>query len=824
MSTPTHADHALLEYLDDGIVLHDIDGRITWANGVARCFLNGRDAPVAADRWDQPGLNLVDEYGDPVVPANRPVRQMHLSSSDEPGRLLGTVRLEGAIEWALISGRVLVANGANAPAFVVTIKPIHVHRDHLVARRRSHDRVVERERQLRVGYDQSPVPMLTLTLQGAVLWANPAACELLGSSVEDLAASGVRSFVHLDETAEVMERLEDFIAGRLQAHTDRRRLVHRDGHTIHCRTAVTLVNTRDGEAHHLFVQLVDISLEVERNEQLTRAQARLTSIVNDAPVGTALVSANGSFTNVNRALCELTGHNDSTLLTMVSHDLFHPDDRRMAGEHFMTVVDGSVDSATMEFRIVDATGATRWVCLQVVRLDDHDHSSRGPLLVQVHDITDQREFEARLRHIADHDPLTGLVNRRRFEELVAHHCGEVQRYGARGSVLLLDLDNFKYVNDRLGHAAGDELIIAVADVLRSRLRATDTIARIGGDEFAILLPRATTQEASIVAQSLIDAVKTQAVRLSGDHKRPVTTSIGIASFTDQPTTPSDIMVAADVAMYDAKGDGRNCFALASDSNETSRTRHRMTWVERIEDALANDRFVVHGQTMRGNGMCGDEVELLIRMVDRDDPTNLIGPASFLYVAERVGLITQIDRWMTGQALELLKRHPTVSLAVNLSGRSLGDADVLRLLHDAARQRAPVGRLTFEVTETAAVANILRAQQFADEVRRLGCKLALDDFGAGFGSFYYLKHLPFDVVKIDGEFVANAVNSTTDRTIIASLVTLAHELGTLTVAEFVHDLPTLELMVDLGVDRLQGWAIDQPRPIDEVIAEWELRES
>jgi diguanylate cyclase (GGDEF)-like protein len=382
---------------------------------------------------------------------------------------------------------------------------------------------------------------------------------------------------------------------------------------------------------------------------------------------------------------------------------------------------------------------------------------------------------------------------------------------------VLDIDHFKTINDSLGHNAGDELIIGVARVLLERLRRTDAVARLGGDEFAVLLPMSDEPEATALAQSLLDDVRERTAQLDGERRRAVTISLGVAMFDGSAVTPEDMIVNADLAMYDAKEAGRDRMAMyATAEHRHSRAKARLTWVERMDRALKEDGYLLEAQPIRD--LASGEIshyELLIRMRGIDG--DVIPPAAFLYVAERFGMIGGIDAWVAGQAIELIAAQreagTDVRLEVNLSARSLGDPGLLASIEERLdRTGIDPHRLIFEITETAAVASFTQARAFADRLRELGCGFALDDFGAGFGSFYYLKHLPFDYLKIDGEFVANCVRNQTDRLVIAAVVDIARGMGKKTIAEFVTDEPTQRVIESLGVDHAQGDYVGTPGPL------------
>jgi diguanylate cyclase (GGDEF)-like protein/PAS domain S-box-containing protein len=412
------------------------------------------------------------------------------------------------------------------------------------------------------------------------------------------------------------------------------------------------------------------------------------------------------------------------------------------------------------------------------------------------DITERKEMKAELRELAERDPLTGLLNRRRLVPELARVLRYAANYGHHGAVLVLDVDQFKVINDTAGHAAGDSVLRSVADVLRGRKRDSDLTARLGGDEFAVVLPETTEAQALKFASDIRSLLCERAIG------PPIYVSIGISLFApDREISADDALVAADVAQYQAKQSGGDQSRLY-----TGHGSGALSWIEQIRTALAEDRFVLYGQPILDLGT-GEVTfhELLIRMLSQAG--EIIPPAKFLPTAEQFHLIGDIDRWATEHALRLATDGHSVT--VNLSGASIGDPRLLALVRSAIADGLDPANVIFEITETAATANFEAAQLFAGTLEGIGCGLALDDFGTGFGSFTYLKYVNARYLKIDMEFINGIEHDPTDQEIVRSMVGIARSLGKKTIAEGVEHAATLTMLKDYGVDFVQGFYIGRP---------------
>jgi len=436
-----------------------------------------------------------------------------------------------------------------------------------------------------------------------------------------------------------------------------------------------------------------------------------------------------------------------------------------------------------------------------------------------HDIRERKREEARLRQMADHDGLTGLVNRVSFEHALTRHVDYADRYGSGGSVIALGIDNFKYVNESLGVAAGDEVLVRLAEAIGGRLRRTDVVARVGGDVFGLLIHGADRDKARALAEELLGIVRRHSFVLDGEGIR-ITMSAGVTSLDHRKIVGAELLAEAENAMSEAKERGRDRVS-AFDAAGRQEMDERRAWTERVRQATERGLFILTSQPIVNlSNNDATQHEVLLRM--REDGGGLVEPASFLATAERFGLIGSIDRWVTQQAVRLIAAHNKegreLTLEVNLSAMTMGDTgfpdEVRRELTSSGIDPAS---LIFEVTETAALADIEHARTFAESLARVGCRFALDDFGAGYASFYYLKHLPISYLKIDGEFIRDLPGSHTDQSIVRALVEVCRALEIKTVAEFVGDQQTMDTVRDLGVDFAQGYHLGKPEPVSALRA-------
>lgn len=450
---------------------------------------------------------------------------------------------------------------------------------------------------------------------------------------------------------------------------------------------------------------------------------------------------------------------------------------------------------------------------------DADGEVQGAVLV-FRDVTEQRRLSQEMAFQATHDELTSLGNRRAFEATLALCFARTREQVVTHVVCYLDLDDFKVVNDTCGHTAGDELLRQIAQLFQEVLGPDDHLCRLGGDEFGMVLTEQTLSQALRVAERLQQSLAAYRF-VWQDQSFGVGVSIGMVQLDAYSESVGALLQAADSACYVAKDSGRGrIHVYATDDPALAQRYGVMEWVSRIENALRNDRFVLYAQPIVpiAHGPArGLHCEFLLRM--RDAQGGLVLPGEFMPAVERYHLAARVDRWVVSQALGWMVRHQDQieQCSINLSGQSLGDTQFMAfVLETLAVTPMPCHKLCFEITETAAIGNLHAAKDFIDTLRKLGCKLSLDDFGSGLSSFAYLRNLPVDVLKIDGQFVRDIATDAISQAMVKSIHEIGCLMGKETVAEFVETPAILDVLRGFGVHYAQGYSVGYPVPLDQLL--------
>lgn len=553
--------------------------------------------------------------------------------------------------------------------------------------------------------------------------------------------------------------------------------------------------------------------------QVTSRQIRLESILDNVAEGIITIDEQGTIETFNGAAQKLFGCTvGQTVGCPIQSLVRFPKDS--AYTSFLELVKSpAIEDTTQEttVTVLRLNGSSFPMAIKSSQL-----MIEGRLLyiAIVDDIGGRIAMIENLREMAEHDSLTGLYNRQYFLTELGRVVENTRRGSRRHFALLyIDLDNFKFVNDTLGHMAGDQVLVEVTKMLQQRNRKSDLLARLGGDEFAILLYDVNQKQVLHAAEAHRKLLDDYAFKYDGSVIQ-VGCSIGVTLFGQMPISKEDLLVQADVACHIAKRSGRNRVHVYDtiDKENMATMTEDMGWANKIKTAIEEDQFYLACQPIMelSSGKIFRQ-EVLLRM--RDEAGNLILPAGFIASAERFGLMRAVDTWVVNHSIqylgEQLRRNPRLHFSVNLSAESVGDSMMLETITTALQVHSvPPTALTFEITETIAIANLGPAVEFLTRLRNLGCQTALDDFGVGYSSFAYLKDLPVDFVKIDGSFVRNVHNDKLQLAMVRSMNDIAHAMGKQTVAEFVDNRAAMCVLNTIGVDYIQGYYVGGPRMLED----------
>jgi diguanylate cyclase (GGDEF)-like protein/PAS domain S-box-containing protein len=550
-------------------------------------------------------------------------------------------------------------------------------------------------------------------------------------------------------------------------------------------------------------------------EEKERAQVTLNSI-GDAVITT---DTGGRITFLNPVAETATGWRGAEALGRALEEVFC-----ILDESSRKAIENPVVRVLREDRIIGLSNHT--LLLRRDGTELHIEDSAAPIrnrdgkiigvVLVFSDISEKHMLTLQLSYQARHDSLTGLVNRGEFELQLAELINSAAALRRSHALLYLDLDQFKVINDTCGHSIGDQLLRELANMLKSQVRGADTLARLGGDEFGVLLANCPISKATAIANDLLEAVR--AFRFEWDDKTySVGASIGLVEITESSGTAARMLSAADTACYAAKDTGRNRVQVYQpDDAEMARRHGEMHWVGRIARAFEEDRFQLHFQPIMALEPGENEVahfEVLVRMLDEHN--QMVPPNSFIPAAERYNLMRSVDRWVIVHAFNWLVANATADLvcSINLSGQSIGDEQFLHFIFNQFKGTHVAPRkVCFEITETAAIANLSKAADFIGELKAIGCRFALDDFGSGLSSFSYLKNLPVDYLKIDGIFVKDMVSNPIDSAMVEAINSIGQVMGIKTIAEYAEDEATLHKLKAIGVNFAQGYAIARPAPL------------
>ena len=702
--------------------------------------------------------------------------------------------------------------------------------------RQSVDRVRENEARFHAIADYTYDLEFWLSPEGKLLWVNPSVERMLGYTVGE--CMGRMDFpidvIHpADRTAAEFQLRQALRGTSGQGYT--LRVSRKEGGHFWAVVNWQPIHDINGSYHGIRASIHDIddlkateaslrdavadlrmaeNLQTQYLKESEQERARLVSLLSAMNLGILFVAPDGKVIYHNPTFshmwmidedAELIGLPVREVLAKSTSTLARPDH---FSRHLLSVLETREVADSFEIQMTDG----RVITELDYPVRDREGSFIGHLWIY-EDVTRERQTAEQLVYLAERDPLTGLYNRHRFQHELTRTMMESERNQMQCAVMFFDLDEFKTINDSYGHRAGDALLIRVAGEISALVRRNEVLARLGGDEFAILLP-AVRDDAEALAERVVRAVAQIPFRFEGQNLR-LTASLGIAYYPSQAADADELVAKADIAMYQAKQAGKNAWRVyRADLDADLEMRARLSWSERISNALDKGLFQLHFQGIYWANEGGlSHLEALLRMTDERNPDQIIMPGYFIPVAEKNGRIIDIDRWVIREVLQILALNQQVpAIAVNLSGRSLSEPDLPQYIAEELR-RSGINphRLIVEITETAAVSDLHDAQRLIEALRQLGCGVCLDDFGVGFASFAYLKHLAVDTIKIDGLFIRDLHADTDNQVFVRAMVDVARGLGKTVVAEYVEDAKTLDLLKEFGVDLVQGYHLDRPTP-------------
>ena len=596
------------------------------------------------------------------------------------------------------------------------------------------------------------------------------------------------------------------------------RIVPADGEIMNVYAHGEVIRDSRGVPVKLFCIILDITEQKQAEEALRAGEERYRALYDDNPTMFFTVDKRGMILSVNQYGAEQMGYSVDQLMGRSILDIFYQDDSHDARANLQKCFANPSEVHAWELRNIRKNGTVLWARFKarVVK----DSSGTATALLVSEDITEMRQLSEQLSYQASHDSLTSLVNRREFENRLQHIITRAREDRSEHALCYLDLDQFKVVNDTCGHIAGDELLRQLGSMLHRSIRKSDTLARLGGDEFAVLMEHCTLEQANRVAAKVHRDIE-EFRFVWEDRSFNLGVSIGLVPINETSMDSTEVLKQADAACYAAKDTGRNRIHIYKvDDSDLARRTGEMQWVARINHALEENLFCLYAQPIVPLDPAvdkGEHYELLLRMLT--DSRRVIQPGTFLSAAERFNLTPRLDRWIIDYFFKWLMTNPerlkSLSLcAINISALSLNDDQFLNfVVNNFDRMEIPPEKICFEITETAAIANLSRATIFIRTLKGLGCRFSLDDFGSGLSSFAYLKSLPVDFLKIDGVFVKDISNDPIDFAMVKSINDIGQVMGKKTIAEFAEDEAIYNKLKEIGVDYAQGYHLGRPRAIE-----------
>ncbi len=800
---------ALIENSADAIALFDLEGTVLYTTPATKAILGYEPAEVIGhlvfefihpDWQDSLRDRLAESLRHPKDQISVCAQALHKEGSQR--------YLEGTL-----------TNLLDDPAVGAIVTN---YRDS-TARQRAEEALRASEEKYRLLIENQTDLVVKVDPENRFLFVSPSYCQVFGKTEAELLGKTFMPLVHGEDRESTAKAMEDLFRPPYRDYHEQRALTQAGWRWFGWADQAVL--NENGQV----VAIVGVGRDItdrKRAEEVLfetkeRAQVTLHSI------GDAVITTDGQAVvdYLNPVAEALIGWTTAEAQGRPLSEVFH-----IVNEHTRQPAPDPVVRCLQEGKIVGL--ANHSVLLgrhgQEYQIDDSAAPIRGRngqvlgAVLVFHDVTETRQLTRQLEYDASHDALTGLVNRSEFERRLQRALTSAQQYGAHHALCYLDLDQFKVVNDTAGHAAGDELLRQINTLLSGMFRERDTLARIGGDEFGLLLDNCPLDRAQIIAQTVVSTIRDHRFHWE-DRSYQIGVSIGLVPITAEKQNTAQLLTQADVACYTAKELGRNrvhSYHQREDS-ETAQRHGEILGAAGLRDSLEQGRFRLHYQSIVSLATPNPRpvrYEVLLRVAYKgsaEATSELVLPAAFIPAAERYGLMGAIDRWVIQAAFRAYANgigRTGARIAINLSGNSLSDETLLAFIEAQFAEHAfPPERVCFEITETAAIQNLRRAVELITTLKRHGSQLALDDFGSGLSSFHYLKTLPVDYLKIDGSFVKDMIENASDCALVAAINQMGHALGIQTVAEYAHSQAIVERLRELGVDYAQGFFFGHPAP-------------
>ena len=570
--------------------------------------------------------------------------------------------------------------------------------------------------------------------------------------------------------------------------------------------------------------ILSVVTNIEQRRTVEDEQRKLSYALGCISSGVFITDLSGKIEYANRKLSDITGYSRSEIIGKTP-ELFKSGDTADAtiSELWTTLRAGREWAGEVHNRKKD--GSYYWARNFISCIKNPQGKITHYIAIQ-NDVTLEYELNEQLNYQASHDALTRLINRLEFDRRIVRLLAHEPLENCEHALCYMDLDHFKIINDTCGHFAGDELLRQVSKVLLKAVRNRDTLARLGGDEFGVLMEHCSLEQALRVTKTILREIEDYRFFWQGQSFK-IGISIGLVAISDKTRNLTELLKQADAACYSAKHLGRNrVHTYQVDDSEIARQHGDIQWTTRIKDALEFDRFSLYAQAIHqlspqtSPGNKEVRYELLLRM--QDENKGVISPSVFLPAAERYDLMIKIDEWVIEHVFNLLRENPAFvkkmkSISINLSGKSLTDVDFLASIISRLRiSGIDASKICFEITETAVISNLNAAIHFISALKALGCCFALDDFGSGLSSFFYLKNLPVEYLKIDGMFVKDILTEPLDKEMVKSMNDIGHVMHMKTVAEFVESADIAAQLKEIGIDYAQGFCFSNPQPFEQLL--------